>query len=144
MLFRRIIVYVITMIDKGKKLVRGIQTEMLPGLVAGLVLNKKKVHGYEVMKTLGKFHGTSLGPSVVYPLLSEMEKENYLSSTTEVVNGRARRNYMPTEKTRSIVEAYKSALEISIEAMSRVIPKGVKLRNVLPSPRNAWRRRASF
>jgi DNA-binding PadR family transcriptional regulator len=133
------------MINKGKKLVRKFQSEILPGLVAGIVIRNGSVYGYEIMKTLRKDHGgTSLGPSSVYPLLTEMERENYLSSSMEVVNGRARKMYTPTEKTRSIVDAYKNALELSIEAMAKAVPKGVKIRNILPNPVRAWKRRMNF
>lgn len=57
------------------------------------------VHGAWMAEELAQ-HGYRISSGSLYPTLHKMEGEGLLRSTTEVVNGRARRSYIATAKGR--------------------------------------------
>jgi DNA-binding PadR family transcriptional regulator len=58
---------------------------------------EKPIFGVEMTEELAR-HGYRLSPGTLYPTLHRLEKENYLKSSSEVVNGKVRRYYVITEK----------------------------------------------
>ncbi|MEX2706277.1 MAG: PadR family transcriptional regulator [Candidatus Freyarchaeota archaeon] len=68
--------------------------------------SKGKVYGAEMIKEL-KRHGYELSPGTLYPILHSLEKEKYLTSAKETVNGKVRKYYRITKKGERILESAK-------------------------------------
>jgi len=79
------------------------------------VLHYKPMHGYEVVQAVEKTTNGCCSPTegTVYPMLNEFEAGGYLSSHSEIVQGRERKVYTLTEKGR---EAFRVAVEAWQEA----------------------------
>jgi DNA-binding PadR family transcriptional regulator len=54
------------------------------------------VHGYAIFAILQKYYGIRLGPSTLYPELKMLETKGLISSSWDVVSGKARRKYRIT------------------------------------------------
>jgi PadR family transcriptional regulator PadR len=57
--------------------------------------SQEPVYGLGLIEELAR-HGYHLSPGTLYPILHSMEKDSYLSSYEEVVNGKVRRYYRAT------------------------------------------------
>lgn len=62
--------------------------------------DREPVYGKGLMSELGR-HGYQIGPGTLYPILHGLEKEKYLTSYQETVEGKARRYYRITRKGRT-------------------------------------------
>lgn len=84
------------------------------------VLHRKPMHGYEVVQAVEESTNGCCSPSegTVYPVLNEFEAGGYLSSTAEVVQGRARKVYELTEKGR---KAFQVAVDAWLEATECIV-----------------------
>lgn len=84
------------------------------------VLHRKPMHGYEVVQSVEKSTNGCCSPSegTVYPVLNEFEAGGYLSSTTQVVQGRSRKVYELTDKGR---EAFQVAVSAWLDATDCIV-----------------------
>lgn len=84
------------------------------------VLHRQPMHGYEVVQAVEKSTKGCCSPSegTVYPVLNEFEAGGYLASSTEVVQGRARKVYELTDKGR---EAFQVAVDAWLEATDCIV-----------------------
>jgi len=84
------------------------------------VLHRRPMHGYEVVQAVAKSTNGCCSPSegTVYPVLNEFEAGGYLSSTTEVVQGRERKVYALTDKGR---HAFQVAVEAWLDATDCIV-----------------------
>ncbi len=74
-----------------------------------------KIFGLEMIRELAR-HGYDLSPGTIYPILHNLEKEGYLDSVKEVVNGKIRKYYTATEKGRAaLAEAVDKTAELLAE-----------------------------
>ncbi len=78
---------------------------------------KEAVFGVELAAELAR-HGYRLSPGTLYPTLHQLEKQGYLKSRPQVVNGRVRRYYVATEPGKGVL---KEAIEKIRELVSEVI-----------------------
>jgi len=63
-------------------------------------------------------HGYQLSPGTLYPLLHRLEADGLLKSTSEVVNGKARKYYVATAKGRKALDTLRPRLaELTGEAL---------------------------
>ncbi len=71
------------------------------------LLKKRRMHGYEIIKTLQKDGMHRATPSNVYPILNSMEKRGYLE-VKECKEGKRRKKYYKTSlKGRAVLMACK-------------------------------------
>jgi PadR family transcriptional regulator, regulatory protein PadR len=84
------------------------------------VLHQKPMHGYAVVQAVERTTKGCCSPTegTVYPVLNEFEAGGYLSSRSEVVQGRARKVYTLTEKGR---DAFKTAVAAWLEATACIL-----------------------
>ena len=74
--------------------------------------SKEPVFGLDLIRELGK-HGYSLSPGTLYPVLHRLEREGFLHSEKEVVNGKVRKYYRATDEGRqALAEAYAKVREL--------------------------------
>ena len=73
---------------------------------------QEPVFGLDLIRELAR-HGYSLSPGTLYPLLHRMEREGFLQSEKQVVNGKARKYYRATEAGKeALAEAYAKVWEL--------------------------------
>jgi len=78
---------------------REVQTKLMRGLLDFVILQFLKgqpMHGYKIISSLRKNFGVYFGPSTIYPLLSLLEKKEYIKSNWDLNNGRPRKVYSLT------------------------------------------------
>ena len=71
--------------------------------------SKGPVFGVELAEELGR-HGYSISPGTLYPTLHRLEKEGYLESSAQVVNGKVRKYYRATAEGRLVLEQSKKKI----------------------------------
>jgi len=57
---------------------------------------QEQVFGLDLIRELAR-HGYSLSPGTLYPMLHGLEKDGFLQSNKEVVNGKVRKYYRATK-----------------------------------------------
>ena len=74
--------------------------------------SQEPVFGLDLIRELAR-HGYSLSPGTLYPVLHRMEREGFLQSEKQVVNGKVRKYYRATEAGRmALAEAYVKVREL--------------------------------
>ena len=66
-----------------------------------MVLRLLKINpmwGYKLMPAIQKEYGLKVGPSVIYPLLNNLEKNRLVDVKETMIQKRIRKIYTPTEK----------------------------------------------
>ena len=56
-------------------------------------------------------HGYRISPGLIYPTLQSLEKQGFLESNRQVVNGKVRRYYEATEKGLKMLEDSKEKIK---------------------------------
>jgi DNA-binding PadR family transcriptional regulator len=63
---------------------------------------QEQVFGLDLIRELAR-HGYSLSPGTLYPMLHGLEKDGFLQSNKEVVNGKVRKYYRATRAGKQAV-----------------------------------------
>jgi PadR family transcriptional regulator PadR len=85
------------------------ENELYGGLIRLHILyhaGKEPIFGLGIIEELRR-HGYNLSAGTLYPMLHSMEEAGYLRSTTRIVDGKARRNYVITARGRSALASAK-------------------------------------
>jgi DNA-binding PadR family transcriptional regulator len=73
---------------------------------------QEPIFGLDLIREL-ESHGYTLSPGTLYPILHTLEREGYLKSERQVVNGKVRKYYIATGKgKRALAEARAKAREL--------------------------------
>jgi PadR family transcriptional regulator PadR len=75
------------------KLIRSV----LPTLILEEI-EKKPIHGYEIILTFRKQYHTYFSASTIYPILEQLEKNGLVSSEWNITGVKPRKTYSITEK----------------------------------------------
>ena len=76
-----------------------VQTKLMKGLLDLIVLqllNKRPMHGYQIITRVRKKFRVYFGPSTIYPLLHTLQKKGYVKSEWNLSSGRPRKVYRLT------------------------------------------------
>jgi DNA-binding PadR family transcriptional regulator len=96
--------------------------DSFPGFIKLHVLyhaTEAPIFGLDMIREL-QSHGHSLSPGTHYPLLHRVEKDGYLQSAPQVVNGKVRKYYVATRKgKKALAEARSKASELLAEIGER-------------------------
>lgn len=98
-------------INMGAK--KEITTQLIKNLLDMIILellNKKDMHGYEIITSIRKDYGINFGPSTIYPLLNLLEKKGNLKSAWDMATERPRKVYKLTESGKNILAYSENAL----------------------------------
>lgn len=82
--------------------------------------SKGPIFGAEIAGELGR-HGYHLGPGTLYPTLHRLEKEGYLEQRPAVVEGRARKYYVITNRGLEVLNEARAKIG---ELVDEVLEKG--------------------
>src|SRR4030043_982121 len=73
---------------------------------------QEQVFGLDLIRELAR-HGYSLSPGTLYPMLHGLEKDGFLQSEKEVVNGKVRKYYRAAEAgKRALADAHAKVREL--------------------------------
>jgi PadR family transcriptional regulator, regulatory protein PadR len=91
------------------------QTKVIKCLVDFVVLkqlNKKSMHGYEIITQTRKRLGIYFGPSTIYPLLIAFEEKGDVTSRWDFIGGRPRKVYKITKEGRNLLDIYEDSINL--------------------------------
>jgi len=80
------------------------------------MIEKKPMHGYEILSSIRKTYGVSFGVSSLYPFLNSMEKQNFLRSSWGINGNRPKRVYELTNKGKDLLES-------TVDSLARICSK---------------------
>ena len=73
---------------------------------------QEQVFGLDLIRELAR-HGYNLSPGTLYPMLHGLEKDGFLQSNKEVVNGKVRKYYRATKAgKRALADAHAKVREL--------------------------------
>jgi PadR family transcriptional regulator PadR len=107
----------------GKKMntpYKNIQTKLTKGLLDLIILqllDTHPMHGYELISTIRKSYGVTFGASTIYPLLSAMEKKNYIKCEWNMNGERPRKVYALTNNGKSKLDYTTGSLKTICRTM---------------------------
>jgi DNA-binding PadR family transcriptional regulator len=71
---------------------------------------QEPIFGVEIAEELAR-HGYRISPGTLYPTLHRLEKEGYLESSPQVVDGRVRKYYQATDRGRLVLAESKEKIK---------------------------------
>lgn len=92
-------------------------TQLMKGILEGCVLSiisKGETYGYEILTELEKYGFEELGEGTLYPILTRLDKNGYISCR------RAKSPHGPVRKYYSATEEGKERLRLFIESYRKV------------------------
>lgn len=78
---------------------------------------KEPFFGLDMIRELSR-HGYDLSPGTLYPILHGLEREGYLVTRKETVNGKVRKYYLATELGKDLIKEAKSKTRELIEELN--------------------------
>jgi len=90
-----------------------VQTKIVKDNIELLILkiaNQQPTHGYQIMTTINKTYNTQLGPSIIYPTLTQLEQKKHITSTWINTTTRPRNIYTITPQGQKFLETYQTTL----------------------------------
>jgi len=92
-----------------------VQTKLLKGLLDLVILQFLKnepMHGYQIITKIRKNFGVYFGPSTIYPMLNQLEKEGYVKSEWNVDNERPKKVYSLTSEGHNLLNFTEDSLNL--------------------------------
>ncbi len=96
-------------------------TKNLLDIITLELLETRPMHGYEIMVTIRKNYGVNFGPSTIYPILTTLEKKQYLKCTWNMTGERPRKIYELTTDGKALLDYTAN----SLKAICRSFGKGI-------------------
>ena len=79
---------------------------------------QEPIYGLDFIHEL-ETHGYQISPGTLYPIFHKLEKQGYLTSEKQVVEGKVRKYYTATQQGKNaLIEAYSKAREL-LDEISR-------------------------
>jgi DNA-binding PadR family transcriptional regulator len=100
--------------DYKKEIVQRITRNLLDIQILRLI-QAQPMWGYRIKKQVETRFGVRLRHGVLYPLLNELERKDFLKSQSQLQGRRVRKVYTLTRRGIEYVEAYEGILEEQIE-----------------------------
>jgi DNA-binding PadR family transcriptional regulator len=96
---------------------------------------REPVFGVEMMEELAR-HGYDVGAGTLYPMLHQLEEAGYLTSSSEVVDGKTRKYYRATpEGARALEDARAKIRELVKEVLHDDPPTpSIRSKGAVPKP----------
>ena len=92
-----------------------VQVKLMKGLLDLIVLqflSTQPMHGYQIITKIRKSFGVYFGPSTIYPLLSALEKKNYVKSEWNMNSERPRKVYTLTREGQDLLSFTEDSLSL--------------------------------
>ena len=91
-----------------------IQTRIVKGNLDLIILksiNQQPMHGYQLITKILKTYKVHFAPSVIYPLLTQLEQKEQLTSTWNTTTEKPRKIYTTTPTGKNTLKTYQNILE---------------------------------
>jgi PadR family transcriptional regulator, regulatory protein PadR len=98
------------------------QIKLTKGLLDTIILaqlQRESLHGYQLILNIRKGFGVYFGPSTVYPLLGQLEKNGYLQSVWNMSSDRPRKEYSLTAQGKSLLCITETTLIIMCQKIAQ-------------------------
>jgi PadR family transcriptional regulator PadR len=102
--------------DLKKELVQRITRNLLDIQILRLI-RTQPMWGYRIKKQVETRFGVKLRHGVLYPLLNELERKDFLTSQRQQQGGRTRKVYSLAGRGREYIEMYEDVLKEQIECI---------------------------
>ncbi len=86
-------------------------TRVLLNLIVLELLDSSPMHGYQINAAIRRSFGINFGPSTIYPLLSDLEKKDFVKPEWTMINGRARKTFTLTAHGKAMLECSAGSLK---------------------------------
>jgi PadR family transcriptional regulator, regulatory protein PadR len=109
---------------ESKEFIRGI----VKTLILKLLSQKKQMYGYEITQRVEELsHGDiKLTYGALYPILYKLEAEGLLTTTSEIVDNRARKYYALTSEGKKLAKEKVSELQRFTEILKSILNDSAK------------------
>ena len=94
-------------------------TKNLLDIITLELLETRPMHGYEIMVTIRKNYGINFGPSTIYPILTTLEKKQYLKCTWNMTGERPRKIYELTTDGKALLTILQTRLRQFVEVSEK-------------------------
>jgi DNA-binding PadR family transcriptional regulator len=94
---------------------------------------REPIFGVEMMEELAR-HGYEVGAGTMYPMLHQLEEAGYLSSRTEVVDGKQRKYYRATAEGVRALDSAKAKLRELVKEVLHDDPPTPSIRRPKAGP----------
>ena len=105
--------------QESKKANKQLTKGLLDIIVLGL-LKSESMHGYKIITNIRRHFGIYLGPSTIYPFLTDLEKKGYIKSKWNLNNERPRKVYCLTPDGSSVLLGTEQTLNVMISKLNRM------------------------
>ncbi len=107
---------------KSKEFIKG----TLKTIVLKLLSENEKMYGYEISRKVSELSKDEiqLTYGALYPILYKLESEGLLTTTSEIVDNRARKYYSLTDSGKTFAEEKVSQLQQFTETLMQVLKTG--------------------
>jgi DNA-binding PadR family transcriptional regulator len=96
---------------------------------------REPIFGVEMMEELAR-HGYDVGAGTLYPMLHQLEEAGYLTSMSEVVNGKTRKYYRATPAGARALEDAKAKIRELVKEVLHDDPPNASIRLKETPPRS--------
>ena len=79
------------------------------------LIDEEPLWGYRLMELLRERYGLRVGPPVLYPLLSSLERRGFLEGLDVHVGGRRRRVYQLTSRGREYMRCFEEIVREALD-----------------------------
>ena len=109
---------------ESKEFIRGI----LKTLILKLLSQKKHMYGYEITQRVEELSNgdIKLTYGALYPILYKLEADGLLTTTTEIVDNRARKYYSLTTEGKKLAKDKVSELQRFTDILKGILSGGTK------------------
>jgi DNA-binding PadR family transcriptional regulator len=95
----------------------------LDTIISSLYITEGEMHGYKLMQLVDKKLGVSFGPSIIYTILNNMEKDGVLTAEWNLDGRIPKKVYRPTKKAVENVAKYRAKTSI----IDNILPSDVEI-----------------
>jgi len=100
-----------------EELLKPLSRSLVKPIILGL-LERGERHGYSLMSEIKRLTGRSIGPSLLYPALKELELRGYVKGKWLSKGRRKIKEYSITERGRAILKRFKEYLSALLQELS--------------------------
>jgi PadR family transcriptional regulator PadR len=82
------------------------------------LLREQPMHGYQMITRIRRSFGIYVGPSIIYPLLTTLEKKEFINSSWNTKGSRPKKVYILAKEGLRILDFAKESLSIACKQIS--------------------------
>ncbi len=107
-----------------------VSNKLMKGLLDLIILqflSTQPMHGYQIITKIRKNYGVYFGPSTIYPLLSTLEKKDFVKSQWNMNSERPRKMYNLTTNGQNMLNFTEESLNLICRKISSTANTGLTI-----------------